>query len=164
MFVVYATKKLLDRIREQPVATDESTTALGSWYATVLFWRPQVALFVSESTFFPVLLPLAPAATVIDRFAESLGDTLGAHAIDQSFINDELDEMTEHRVAKTASRSVVGIMNEFVRLASFAPPPKGPADLIQLSWWLAATPCSPLYGRHGSPDRELRTFVAERTG
>lgn len=71
--------------------------------------------------------------------------------------------MTQHRLAKTANRSVVGIMNEFTHLASYARPPAGPPDLIDLSCWLAQTPCSPLYGRHGSPDRELRAVVAEHS-
>jgi hypothetical protein len=31
---------------------------LGSWYATVLLWKPQVALLVNEKTLLPVLMPL----------------------------------------------------------------------------------------------------------
>lgn len=163
MFVVHATKKLRDRVREEPdSAATRCTTALGAWYATVLFWKPQIALFVNETTLLPVFVLLAPAATVIDRFPERLGATLRAHFIDPTFITAELAAMTEHRVAKTANRSVVGIMNEFTHMASHARPPAGPADLIELSYWLAQTPCSPLYGRHGSPDRELRTVAAER--
>lgn len=161
MFVVHATKKLRDRVREQPREPCEPTTALGSWYATVLFWKPQLALFVNETTLLPVFVPLAPATTVIDRFPKRLGATLQAHSIDPTFINAEIAAMTRHSLAKTANRSVVGIMNEFTHLASYARPPTGPADLIDLSCWLAQTPCSPLDGRHGSPDRELRALVAE---
>ena len=36
-------------------------------------------------------------------------------------------------------------------------------DLTQLSVDLARTPCSPLYKRHVSPDRELAAYVAERS-
>jgi hypothetical protein len=121
-------------------------------------------LFVNESTLVPVLMSLAPAATVIDRFRDALRVTLQAHAIDLLFINNEMAEMAAHGVAKTANRSVVGIMNEFIRLGSFAPMPTGSADLIELSLWLAQTPCGPLYGRRGSPDRELQAFVAEHAG
>jgi phosphoketolase len=32
-------------------------------------------------------------------------------------------------------------------------------DLTDLARWLARTPCSPLFKRHGSPDRELRALV-----
>lgn len=165
MFVVHATKKLLDRVRAKPLPLpQESTTALGPWYATVWFWNPQIALFVNELTLLPVLIPLAPAATVVDRFPDGLRVTLGAHGIESSFIDDEIAEMSGHQMAKTANRSVVGIMNEFTFLAGHAPAPTDAADLIELSLWLARTPCSPLYKRHVSPDHELRAFVDEHLG
>jgi hypothetical protein len=129
-----------------------------------LFWRPQLALFVNEPTLLPVLLPLAPAATVVDRFPNALRVILRAHAVERSFVDKEIADMTEHQVAKTANRSVVGIINEFTFLAGYAPPPTNEADLIELSLSLAQTPCGPLYGRHGSPDRELRAFIAEHLG
>jgi hypothetical protein len=50
VFSVHATKKLLDRAKgpvKPPVS--EPMTALGNWYGTVLFWRPQVALLVNEA-------------------------------------------------------------------------------------------------------------------
>jgi len=49
MLIVRATRKLLGRLG--PITPDEeqkSTTLLGDWYATAWFWRPQVALLVSE--------------------------------------------------------------------------------------------------------------------
>src|SRR6185369_8743625 len=49
-----------------------STTRLGDWYASAWAWRPQVALFVSEATLFPILMPLAPAATLLARFPDGL--------------------------------------------------------------------------------------------
>jgi hypothetical protein len=33
------------------------------------------------------------------------------------------------------------------------------ADLTALANWLAGTPCSPLFKRHTSPDRELRALT-----
>ncbi|MCP4966026.1 MAG: hypothetical protein GY926_12420 [bacterium] len=44
-YTIHATKKLLDRVKrpaEAPV--DEPSTVLGSWYATAVFWKPQVAI------------------------------------------------------------------------------------------------------------------------
>jgi hypothetical protein len=82
VFVVHATKKLLDRVGGPTVSpVDQSTTALGDWYATVLFWKPHVALFVNESTLLPVLTRFAPAATVIDRFSPTLAMVLEAHGL-----------------------------------------------------------------------------------
>lgn len=162
MLVVRGTRKFLDRVGGTTASADTtSTTALGDWYATVLFWRPQVALFVNEATLLPVLVPLAPGATVVDRFVAELADAFRAHRLDDWFISTEIAEMSEHRLAKTASRSVVGIMTEFTYLAN-AHRDGGPVDLGALSLSLATTPCSPLYGSHVSPDRELAARAAAR--
>ena len=155
MFVVHARKKLRDRVREElDSAAIRSTTALGAWYATVLLWKPRLALLVNEATLLPAFVPLAPAATAIDRFPEHLGAARQAHSIDPAFVTAELTAMAQHSLAKTANRSVVG----------HARPQARPAELIDLSCWLAQTPCSPLFGRHMSPDCELRAFVAARRG
>jgi hypothetical protein len=52
--------------------TGRPTTALGNWYATVVFWKPQGALFVNERTLTPIVVPLAPAISVTDRFPAHL--------------------------------------------------------------------------------------------
>jgi hypothetical protein len=76
--ILRATKKLLDRLGPpSPVDGAASTTLLGDWYAT---WRPQVALLVSEVTLLPVLMPLAPAATLLARFGPQLAVVLAARA------------------------------------------------------------------------------------
>ena len=164
MFVVHATKKVLDRCGGPSPSVDRpsSTTALGDWYATALFWRPQVALFVNETTRLPVFVPLAPAATLVDRFAVGLGRVLDAHGIDPRFVDAERTEMIEHRLAKTASRSVLGTMNDFTNLAEAYRDQELELDLVVLSLWLAGTPCGPLRDRSGYPDLELKA-VAERT-
>ncbi len=162
MLIVRATKKLLDRLGPPgPMAELTSTTLLGDWYATVWFWRPQVVLLVSEVTLLPVLMPLAPAATVLQRFGRQLELVLAAHGTPGEFIDGELREMGQVRVAKTASRSVVGNMNEFGYLAGAWR--HSEPDLLALAVRLAATPCGPLYQRHVSPDRELAALVVGQT-
>jgi len=68
--------------------------------------------------------------------------------------------MAEGRYAKTANRSVVGIMNEFRHLAEVHRAHRGLDDLVALALELSETPCGPLYERHVSPDRELDVLVA----
>ena len=161
MLVVHATKKLRDRVKAIPVHSSEtSTTRLGDWYATAVFWRPQVCLFVNEPTLLPVLVPLAPTATLAERFPAALGDVLAAHNADAGFIAAELAEMRELRLAKTANRSVVGMMSEFTFLAEAHLGTTQP-DLLGLGVRLAGTPCGPLYKRHVYPHRELAALLAQ---
>jgi hypothetical protein len=159
MVIVRATSKLLDRLGPPTSAVEQaSTTLLGDWYATALFWRPHVALLVSDVTLLPVLMSLAPAATLLRRFGLQLAAVLDMHGTPAAFIDAELQEMGEVRLAKTASRSVVGIMNEFTYLADAWR--QDEPGLLALAVRLAATPCGPLYERHISPDRALAALFA----
>lgn len=162
MLVVHGTKKFLDRAgRPDPADERPSTTVLGSWYATVWFWRPQVALFVNETTLFPVLIPMAPAAGVVRRFISALPEAFAEYGLDPRFVDAELTEMAEHRLAKTASRSILGVMNGFGQMAEHYRRTADDVDLQGLAAWLAETPCGPLFKTHVSPDLALRAAVAE---
>src|SRR5439155_20850944 len=117
-----------------------------------------------ELTLLPVLVPLAPAATVVSRFPKSLSTVLRSHGIDDALIDHELTEMADHRLAKTENRSVVGIMNEFVFLAGAHRQSDGEVDLLALSLRLAETPCGPLYSSRSGPGRELAGLAAQFPG
>lgn len=159
MFIVHGTKKFRDRVRDQaPRSGEVSTTALGNWYVTVLFWKPQVALFVNELTLVPVLMPFAPSATLLDRFPLALGVVLDAHGLERGFVERELEEMSDRRLTKTANRSLIGMLNEFSFLAEAWS--EGTDDLIALSLRLAGVPCGPLDKRYGFPDRELKALAS----
>ena len=167
MYSLHATKKLRDRA-ELPVlaAVADPTTWLGrNWSHGPLLASSQLVLLVNERTLFPVLMPRRRPRTVLDRFPIALGETLAAAGVESQFIDAELAEMNDRRWAKTASRSVLGIMNEFTFLASDSRH-RHDFDPIGLALWLAQTPCGPLYGRYVSPDRELAAsvglWVAER--
>ncbi len=164
MFHLHCTKKLLDRIKPDIVTLGRSDTALGSWYATVLFWKPQVALLVSERALLPVLMPLAPVATLARRFPEQLALILKEHGVPSEFSAQEVWRMDQVRYAKTANRSVLGILNEFVKqakfwLAAYAYERGDNDDLLAISAKLAETPCSPLYKGPVSPDKALHELV-----
>ena len=163
--IVRATKKLLTRLSgPAPSAADESTTLLGDWSATMLPWRPrQVALLVSETTLLPVMMPLAPSATLLDRFPDQLAAVLRRHRVDEAVITHECSETVEHRLAATKSRSVLGSMNEFSYLAEAYRLGDPTLDLVGLSIELSTTPCGPLYRRHVSPDRELLALIKAAT-
>jgi len=159
--IVRATRRLLDRIGPGEVSDAESTTLLGDWYATVLPWRPrQVALLMSDRTLLPLAMPLAPAATLIARIPEHLAEVLTALRVPTDVVEREVAEMRPPTLTTTANRSRVGSLNEFAFLADAHRQSQAELDLLDLSLRLSRVPCSPLYKRHVSPDRELAALLA----
>ena len=114
---------------------------------------------MNEATLLPVLMPLAPAKSLADPFPEHLEAVLDALGADPRFVAAEIAETTDSQWAKTANRSVVGMMNEFSFLAEVDRAHERSEDLVSMSVRLAGTPCSPLYKRHSFPDRELAALV-----
>jgi hypothetical protein len=94
--MLHCTKKLLDRLGSPTTGPlVETTTAMGSWYGTALFWRPQVALFVNETTLLPVLVHLAPARTVVPRLADYLAAVLDELGVPRPLVATEIEQMAE---------------------------------------------------------------------
>lgn len=159
MLIVRGTKKLRDRVKAPAAGEhDTSTTALGDWFATALFWRPHVALLVNTTTFVPVVMELAPAATLLDRVPAAIAAVLARHGVPERFLDAELRAMAETRLGPTNDRSVLGVMNELAFLGQHHLE-AGIGDLELLSLRLADVPLGPLRKRHGFPDRELAAFV-----
>ena len=158
MYTLHCTKKLLNRIKVSPrISSSPPTTALGNWYATALFWKPQVALLVNERTLLPVLMPLAPASTLAARFPHELATILVRHGANQAFIANEVAAMSEVSMAKTLNRSVVGTMNEFAFLAEVYREDMDTLDLVALSMRLADTPCGAI--KYDSPVRLVKELL-----
>ncbi len=140
---------------------ETSTTVLGAWYATVLRWRRPAARFVNELTLLPLVMPLAPAKTLLHRLPDALAELLSAHRVPAQLVDAERAQALEHRLAATANGSLVGVMNEFASLADLERVERVERSaLMKLSMRLATTPCSPLFQRHISPDREFAAFIA----
>ena len=160
MYSLHCTKKLLDRIKPTIASSLlPPTTVLGNWYATALFWKPQLALFVNERTLLPVLMPLAPASTLATRFPVELAAALSVHGASQTIIESEVAAMVDVAMTKTANRSIVGTMNEFSFLAEGYREDLETSDLVTLSMRLANTPCSPI--KYNSPVRLLKEVLSD---
>ena len=67
--------------------------------------------------------------------------------------------MEEKVLARTASRSVLGVMNEFGHLAYNYRWRHDDIDLLSLSLWLAQIPCSPLRDHHWTSEDALRALL-----
>jgi len=157
--ILRATRKLLARLQPAETAPEASTTLLGDWYATYLPWGSgHVAILISDTTLLPVLMPLAPAKTLLARFPDALAEILHAHQVPDHVIAHERGQMADTRCATTASRSRLGTLNDFSLLATATRDHDG-RDLAAMAMWLSTVPCGPLYKRHITPADELANLV-----
>lgn len=143
LFTLRCTAKLLKRLggpNETPSATP--STKLGDWYAHLLFTRPQLVLCVSERTLLPVLIPARDASTLAPRLQEGVIRMLAALRIPETAVAAEANAMAHAVIGKTASRQVLGSMNDFARmLDAYLQHHK---TLLDVGLHLAETPCGPL--------------------
>lgn len=128
---------------------------LGDWYAHLLFTRPQLVICVSDRMLLPVLVPARERRLLVPRLREAVGQTLRALAVAEAEVAAEQEAIGKAAIGKTASRQVLGSLNDFVwMLDSY----RGAGTLLEVSLRLAETPCGPL--RMSSPrDEAIRAFA-----
>jgi len=161
MLIIRGTKKLRDRMKSAPAASpdDESTTVLGDWFATALFWKPQAALLVNSQTMIPVFTPLAPAGKLLDRAPDAIAEVLRAHGVPDDVTAAERVEMSKVLIAPTNDRQIVGVMNEFAFQGEGVWRRHDP-DLFSMSMRLSELILGPLMSRHDTPADELAAFFS----
>lgn len=155
MITLRCTKRLLDRLRvEADSDLPASTGPLGDWYANyVILHRQHLVLAVSEKTLLPVVLPAAPLSTLVPRLVDSIVEMLRAVGVTEEQVEAERVEMKNVTLARTASRSVLGSMNDFT--AMLDPHLEGRTPL-QAALMLAESPCKPIgWANPGKRTREV---------
>lgn len=146
MLVLRCTHKLLARLKSVGSEPSlRSTTRLGDWYGNTLSTgEHRLVLFVSESTFLPVVIPLRESRTMVARFRVALRQILQSLAVHSATIEKEIDEGGEVVIASTASRRVLGVMNDLAFQAKWIIDHRSSGDWLQLSLSLGEVPCGPL--------------------
>ena len=160
MFYLHCSKQLLDRVSSvlsEPTGTGGNI--LGNWYAKAIFSKPQVALFVNERTLLPVLMPLAPASSLVERFPQYLFKVLLSQGVSESFMQQELNYLDEVVYCKSTNRSIIGILNMFTYHLESYQSIHYANDWYELSMMMADTPCGPLYKSTITPGNALREFA-----
>jgi len=144
VFTLRATAKLLKRLKVKPeAAPPASTTKLGDWYANLLYiQRQQLVLCVSEASLLPVIVRAAGKEPLAARLPAAVGDMLAALSVPAPIVDGELASMQQVTIAATASRTVLGSMNDFAWLLEGYWEPT--ASLLELALKVADAPCSPL--------------------
>jgi hypothetical protein len=160
MIRLRCTKKLLRRLRVVPEdAGAPSQGHLGDWTAHVFtLVRVPVVICVNDRTLYPVLLPLKESRTLLERFrSAALAEILKVGG-DSGALAREAAALRDIRFARTASRSVLGSINEFVLECQHWRHPRGAtvADLEDLADQLRNSIWGPLdYRQPREAAREL---------
>jgi hypothetical protein len=150
--ILRCTQKLIRRLGRPVVHNPErSSTILGDWYTDILFTQPrQVVLCVSENARLPIVLLARELRTLDERLPVALGSVLKDLHVSQSAISRELAGMAAFGVARTASRSILGTLNDYAIAVTvtWALAEKPGISLHQLSLNLCETPVGPLKYEH----------------
>lgn len=139
MFTLRATRKLLALMKAKPESvTLPPTTVLGDWYANVT--NDGLILCVSEKTLLPVVLPGSALRTLTTDLPRAMALVLDVLGVDKAAIERERFAMAQAAVSTTASRHVVGFLNEFAFMMESTPDER--RSLVEVAVDLAHTPCN----------------------
>jgi hypothetical protein len=159
MYTLRCTRKLLDRgLAPSPGPEQAPTTVLGDWYACLLPLRPQqLVLCVSERSLLSLVLPARQARSLPQRLALALPELLAAIEVPNACIEAELRAMhAASRVGTTASRSVLGSMNQLSYLLEGYAKQYAGRTLLEHSLHLSGTPMTALGRDAPFPDIATR--------
>jgi hypothetical protein len=166
VFALRATKKLAERMGGvSQLAPGPPTTALGDWYGNLLrFGHRQLILCTSERSLLSAVLPARNVrVALLPELRAAAGQLLSTIGVSTIAIERELGEMESFSLTGTASRSVLGSMNDFAIAIEYRLLQEPDTPLSAFAEWLAKTPCGPL--RYDCPkDVAMRLLGAEAAG
>lgn len=147
MVTIRCTRELLEllkaEVRREPT---RPTNRLGDWYAKLLSTkRGMLTICVSERS----LLPAFVAATTDTgafalAFREAIRSVLRGIGAEPQWVQREVRETEQIALGTTASRRILGSLNDLAFLARSTIEEHPHIDPVALAVELAGTPCSPL--------------------
>ena len=145
MLVLRCTQTLLKRVGPPIADPPASTTALGDWYAQPLaVGHQRYVLLVSERSRLPVLLPARDVKHLAAHFPAALSRVLAGLEVPEDIIARELAEAGEIVIARTASRSLLGTLNDFSHMLRWQLRDEPDPNLTMEAVRLSDTPVRPL--------------------
>jgi hypothetical protein len=157
------TQRLLRRLRADEVTRDpgEAANALGHWYANVLtFNRRPLVLAISERCLLSVVLPGAPFTSLAARFPPALAQLLHAMGVPEGQVAAEVTLMSPVTIAATASRQLLGCLNQYAWELTVHFHHEPQATLIERQLWLSENISSVI--RYSDPAKLARELLATR--
>jgi hypothetical protein len=162
LLTIRCTRKLLKYLHaEGPGEIIHPTTGLGDWYANLLFTkRLRLIICVSERSLLPVFVEAKDRASFAIRFQEQVRSVLECVGVPSYAVEREAHEMARVALGLTASRSVLGSLNDLALLSRFAIEAQSHIDLTSLAIEIADTPCSPI--QYASPRSMTLALLRDR--
>jgi hypothetical protein len=159
MFTLRCTRKLLKFLDVEPVEEPEPPTgALGDWYANLIpTCAGDLIIFVNERSLITVAVPAWEAEHLIPLFRLRVKNLFTGMGLARGVIERELGHLAPVQFAKTASRSILGCMNDMAwhyQIRAEEAQAKGDLRLSPVELRLSQMPFSPL-------DYRFPTDVAE---
>ncbi|MFO7918553.1 MAG: hypothetical protein R6V13_10785 [Anaerolineae bacterium] len=114
MFTLRCTRKLLNFLDIEPVEAPEPPTgALGDWYANLIpTCAGDLVIFVNERSLVTVAVPVWEVEDLVPLFRIRVRNLLAMMGLPWDIIEREIGHLDPVQFAKTASRSVLGCMND----------------------------------------------------
>ena len=103
---------LLQRVKT-PLEDMSSSGTLGDWYARAIFAKPQqLVLCTNEVSLLSVVMPLAPASSLPERFVVAASRRVRQIRAPSELLAREVAHLRDVRIGKAVSRSVISTMNQ----------------------------------------------------
>ena len=114
MVTLRCTRKLCKFLEIVPVEMPEPPTgALGDWYANLVpTYAGDLIIFVNELSLVTVAIPVWESENLIPLFRARVENLLLMIGVPQKVIDREIRHLDPVQFARTASRSVLGSMND----------------------------------------------------
>jgi len=143
------TRRLLVHLEIHPV--DEplpATGRLGDWYANLIFTDAgDLIIFVNERSLLTVAVPVWETKNLVEMFRLRVANLLSMIGVPTRAISEEIGHLAPLQFARTASRSLLGSMNDIAwqyQVMAEGGSAEGGLSLSDAENGLSEMPCGPL--------------------
>ncbi len=149
MITLRCTQKLRKYLGVIPVNIPEPSTAvLGDWYGNLVpTFSGDLILFINEKTLLTIAIPVWESNNLVPLFRIRVANLLGMIGVHPKDISNEINHFDQVQYSKTASRSVLGSLNDFAwhyQIMAEEAKSKSDLSLSKAELRLSQVPCKPL--------------------
>jgi len=149
MITLRCTKKLRTYLGITPVnQPDPPSATLGNWYANLIPTAAgELIIFVNERTLLTVAIPVVESDRLLELFRLRVANLLGMIGLPRYIIDRETGHFDRVQFGKTASRRLLGSMNDFTwhyQIQAEEATSKADLSLSNAEFSLSQMPCGPI--------------------